>query len=96
MVYPTQVWTLRTKVGMYGTQSQYSQESDDFWWFLTLILTQLGDPMPQLPSPGQEEVMQRIADGAGPSLEGTKAEAVAWAMWGHWMPLRGLKKTCGL
>ena len=38
--------------------------------------------MPQLPGDPshQEEVMQRIADGAGPSLEGTKADAVAWAM----------------
>lgn len=40
--------------------------------------------------------MQRIADGAGPSLEGTKAEAVAWAMWGHWMPLRGFEKNLRL
>lgn len=26
----------------------------------------------------QEDVMQKVADSAGPSLEGTKADAVLW------------------
>ena len=32
----------------------------------------------QLQPGWQDDVMQRVADGAGPSLEGTKAEAAAW------------------
>lgn len=54
-----------------GAGSNFLQAVQRFWE--TLPTETLGPA-----SLGQEDVLQRVADGAGPSLEGTKTSAAPW------------------